>query len=76
MFAVLTRNAFGMRVIFIHLMKSRTKSLYLILKKNLKLNKVAILFVRLFVFFFVKTWLCFHTEANIEKNVVDVFLLN
>ena len=50
MFAALTRNAFGMRVIFIHLLKSRTKSLYLILKKNLKLNKVAILFVCLFVF--------------------------
>ena len=72
MFAALTRNAFRMRVIFIHLLKSRTKSLYLILKKNLKLNKVAILFVCLFV----KTWLCFHTDANIEKNVVDVFLLN
>ena len=51
-----------------HFLKSGTKSLYLILKKNLKLKKVAILFVCLFVVFvFVKTWPCFHSEANIEK---------
>ena len=45
-----------------HFLKSGKKSLHLI-SKNKNLNKVA-----LFNCFFVKTWLCFYTEANIKKS--------
>ena len=49
-----------------HFLKSRTKSLHLILKIGGFFVCLFVVFVCLF--FFVKTWLCFHTEANIEKT--------